>query len=73
MTCTCDMNGRGKACHCRQCCLTFSGPWAFTRHVTVRGEHRLPWTVGLAETRPGIWGRPSDLTARNFVESVRPA
>jgi hypothetical protein len=70
MNCQCDMHGRGKACHCRRCCLTFSGPWAFDRHI-MRGEHQIPYTRGLVPVRPEVWGRPADLTARNFIEAVR--
>jgi hypothetical protein len=57
--CRCDMHGRGKACHCRRCCLTFSGPTAFDHHIK-GGQHWAPSERGLAEVRPGVWGSPGD-------------
>jgi hypothetical protein len=57
MSCTCDMHGRGKACHCRACCLTFSSPGSFDRHI-LRGGHRRPEDSGLVLLRPGVWGGP---------------
>ena len=63
MNCACDMHERGKACHCRACCLTFSGPWAFDRHLR-GGNHVAPGLVGLTEVRPGVWGKPLDVTAQ---------
>jgi hypothetical protein len=70
VSCLCDMNGRGKASHCRSCCLTFSGPWAFDRHI-VRGQHEAPDRRGLVEVRTDVWGKPADLSARNFLLMVR--
>lgn len=58
MSCLCDMNGRGKASHCRACCLTFSGPWAFDQHIT-QAAHRRPEDSGLVQVRAGVWGRAS--------------
>ena len=57
MSCICDMHGRGKACHCRACCLTFSGVTAFDQHI-VRGVHVQPQERGLTLVRPGVWGWP---------------
>lgn len=70
MNCTCDMDGRGKACHCRRCCLTFSSLSAFDSHV-VRGEHVPPRTRGLAEVRPGVWGKPSTDDRRLHLSTLR--
>jgi hypothetical protein len=61
MTCQCDMAPGGKACHCRACCLTFSGPAAFDKHLLGwqrSGRHRAPQEAGLTEVRPGVWGKP---------------
>jgi hypothetical protein len=55
--CTCSMHGRGKACHCRRCCLTFSGPTAFDHHI-VRGLHVEPAKRGLVCIRADVWGWP---------------
>lgn len=70
MTCTCDMNGRGNACHCRGCCLSFSGPSAFDRHI-VSGRHQPPAARGLAEVRPGVWGWPATDASRLRVSALR--
>lgn len=60
MACKCDMHGRGKAAHCRSCCVTFSGPWAFDQHIRLSeaGAHRSPEASGLVEVRAGVWGAP---------------
>ena len=57
MSCTCDMNGQGARCHCRRCCLTFTGISAFDQHQ-VSGACREPAGRGLVLTRPGVWGWP---------------
>jgi hypothetical protein len=57
MACECDMGGRGKACHCRACCLTFSGVSAFDRHI-VGGVHVAPAGRGLVLVRADVWGWP---------------
>lgn len=63
--CSCDLGRmRGKACHCRACCVTFSSPSAFDHHI-MRGVHQKPQDRGLLQIRPGIWGRP--LSARRAV------
>jgi hypothetical protein len=60
--CHCDLGKmRGKACHCRACCLTFTGPSAFDHHI-VRGVHALPGLRGLIRVRPEAWGWPSSET-----------
>ena len=64
MMCSCDLGGmRGKACHCRTCCLTFGSPSAFDRHLR-GGGHRTPQASGLVEVRSGIWGRPLRMAHR---------
>ena len=56
MTCRCDLGQmRGRACHCRTCCLTFTGPTAFDQHI-VHGTHQEPSARGLVPVRPGVWG-----------------
>lgn len=57
MTCKCDMNGRGAACHCRACCLTFSSVSAFDHHI-VYSQHCDPKERGMVQVRPDVWGRP---------------
>jgi hypothetical protein len=48
---------RGNACHCRTCCMTFSGISAFDQHI-VRGVHQAPQMRGLVITRREVWGWP---------------
>jgi len=71
MNCQCDMHGRGSACHCRTCCLTFTGLSAFDRHLRLRPPHKDPVSVGLVQNSKGQWGRPANLSARRFFEAKR--
>lgn len=73
MTCQCDMPPYGKACHCRTCCLTFTGPWAFDKHLRLRAPHAEPWTIGMQQNVRGHWGKPADLMARHHLEILRGA
>jgi hypothetical protein len=70
MSCACDMNGRGNACHCRACCLTFSGLTAFDHHI-LHGEHQPPAARGLAQVRPGVWGFPATDAERERLRILR--